>query len=132
MKYLLDTSVLIDVLRNRKKRPEFLERLLLDGHTLSISTVSVAEIYAGIRTGEEFATRDLLQRLPCWPLTADIARQAGTMKSKQAKQGRTLALTDMMIAATALEHGLGLITDNVKDFVSLDLAVLPLPGQDLG
>ncbi len=38
------------------------------------------------------------------------------MKQAWARKGRTLALTDMLIAATALEHELTLITDNHKDF----------------
>lgn len=38
--------------------------------------------------------------------------------------GRPLHVPDAQIAATALEHGLTLITRNVRDFESLGLAIL--------
>jgi predicted nucleic acid-binding protein len=41
--------------------------------------------------------------------------------------GRTHTLDDMMIAATALEYGYTLVTDNPKDFQIPGLALLPLP-----
>lgn len=45
-----------------------------------------------------------------------IARRAGSLKSAYARKGQTLDLPDMIVAATALEHGLTLMTDNRKDF----------------
>ena len=45
-----------------------------------------------------------------------LARKAGSLKNKWSRKGRTLTLADMLIAATALEHGLTLMTDNRKDF----------------
>ena len=39
----------------------------------------------------------------------------------------TLSLADMMVAATALEHGLALMTDNRKDFPLPELNFYPLP-----
>jgi predicted nucleic acid-binding protein len=49
------------------------------------------------------------------------------LKCEWARKGRTLTLTDMMIAATALEHGLRLATDNRKDFPMDEIAFYPLP-----
>ena len=37
------------------------------------------------------------------------------------------SLADMMVAATALEHGLSLMTDNRKDFPLPELTLYPLP-----
>ena len=53
MKLLLDTTVIIDVLRDRKGRRELLADLLLAGHSLSTTALNVAEVYGGIRPGEE-------------------------------------------------------------------------------
>jgi predicted nucleic acid-binding protein len=56
-----------------------------------------------------------------------IAVRAGELKREWARKGRTLTRTDMMIAATALEHGLRLATDNRKDFPMDEIAFYPLP-----
>ena len=53
MKLLLDTSVLIDVLCRRSKRREFVADLARAGHVLSTTMLNVAEVYAGMRVGEE-------------------------------------------------------------------------------
>jgi hypothetical protein len=51
MKVLLDTSVLIDVLRYRNQRHEWLAELVRGGHVVSTTTLNIAEIYAGMRPG---------------------------------------------------------------------------------
>ncbi len=47
MKLLLDASVLIDVLRFRNQRREWLAELVRGGHTLSTTTLNIAELYEG-------------------------------------------------------------------------------------
>jgi predicted nucleic acid-binding protein len=70
-------------------------------------------------------------RLPyqqhCYPITGAVARRAGSLKSAWAQKGKTLSLADMIVAATALEHGLSLMTDNRKDFPLPELRFHPLP-----
>jgi predicted nucleic acid-binding protein len=113
---LLDTTVLIDALRGRGDRRGLLAELIESGHTLATAAINIGEVYAGMRPGEEAGTESLLSNLDCFPLTATIARNAGSLKSEWARKGSTLALADMIVAATALEHGLVLMTDNRKDF----------------
>lgn len=127
MKFLLDTTVLIDTLRSRNNRRALLTELVMQGHKLSTSAVNIAEVYAGMRPGEEKGTEAFLNSLHCVPLTGGVARLAGSLKSRYARQGKTLDLPDMMIAATALEHGLTLMTDNRKDFPVPDLQLYDLP-----
>ena len=124
---LLDTTVLVDVLRRRKDRLTLLEELVEMGHRLTTSAMCVAEVYAGMRPGEEVRTQGLLAGVPCYPISMAIAVRAGELKCEWARKGRTLTLTDMMIAATALEHGLRLATDNRKDFPMDEIAFYPLP-----
>lgn len=118
--YLLDTSVIIDVLRGVRRRAEMLERLLADGHLLACTAINVAEVFAGMRSKERRPTVALLASLEHYDITRDIAEKAGTLRREWATRGRTLTLPDCLIAATALTHDLVLMTDNAKDF--------PMPG----
>ena len=116
MTVLLDTTVLIDVLRGNPARHVVLSGLVIAGHTLATSAINIGEVYAGMRPAEEQATSDFLSNLDCYPVTTAIAKRAGLLKYASARRGKTLTLADMMVAATALEHGLILMTDNRKDF----------------
>jgi predicted nucleic acid-binding protein len=51
-----------------------------------------------------------------------MARQAGRWRHDYARRGVTLALPDLLIAATAVEYGLTLITDNRKHFLMPELS----------
>jgi len=126
MKLLLDTSVLIDVLRLQKQRRDWLAQLARGGHTFSTTTLNVAELYAGMRPGEETQTEALLAGLESYEINYAAARVAGRLKSRWAKKGRTLTLDDAIIAAITMEHGCALVTDNQKDFPMADVQLYPL------
>lgn len=127
MIFLLDTTVLIDVLRARLNRRHILAELVEAGHILATSALNIAEVHAGMRPSEEEKTTQFLSGLDCYPITAAIARRAGALKSAAAAKGKTLPLADMIVAATALEHSLVLVTDNRKDFPIAALNFHPLP-----
>jgi len=55
------------------------------------------------------------------PVTKEIADYWGRITIQAKRQGRTLATTDGLIAATAIEHNLTLVTRNTKDFADLDI-----------
>jgi predicted nucleic acid-binding protein len=124
---LLDTTVIIDVLRNRNQRRSLLEKLVVSGTVLATSTVCIAEIYSGLRPGEAAHTKAQLANLEPVPVSASIAERAGLIKAALARLGQTHSLLDMMIAATAMEIGSSLATDNQKHFQIPGLTLFPLP-----
>ncbi len=58
------------------------------------------------------------------PLTRSIAELWGVLEAQRQKIGRPLHVPDGQIAATALEHGLTLVTRNTKDFIQLGLTLI--------
>jgi predicted nucleic acid-binding protein len=113
---LLDTSVLINLLHGKREPTALLRDLASRGVNLAVSCITVAELFAGMRENEQTATEELLSTLDCLPVTPEIARLAGLIRAAQRRLGKTFALDDMMIAATAILHDSQLITDNRKDF----------------
>ena len=59
----------------------------------------------------------LLALIPSLPLTRAIANRAAELRSDLAEAGTPIVPYDLLIAATALEHGATLVTNNVREFV---------------
>jgi predicted nucleic acid-binding protein len=51
-------------------------------------------------------------------------RAVGALDAERQLTGRPLNIADGLIAATALEHDLTLVTRNVRDFVGLGVTIL--------
>jgi predicted nucleic acid-binding protein len=58
------------------------------------------------------------------PVSEAIAERWGHLAARTRKQGVTLAVMDGVIAATALEHGLTLVTRNTKDYAGLGVIII--------
>jgi predicted nucleic acid-binding protein len=125
--YLIDTNILVLAIRQRQNKWDLLRGLVVTGATLSCSVITLGEIYAGMRPHERVRTEELLSVLDSHPVTAELARLAGLIKNEWKTKGFILSLPDALIAATAIAHGLTLITDNRKDFPMPELAIYPLP-----
>jgi predicted nucleic acid-binding protein len=126
--YLLDTSVIIDALNNKRGRRDFLLDLVKQGNLLACCPVNVTEVYAGLRPKEETATEEFLKSLEYYHITWPVARLAGLLKRDYSRKGTTLTVADTTIAAVAMAHELTLMTDNVKDFPMKELTLYALPG----
>jgi len=127
MRYLLDTCALSEM---TQKTPdpnvlEFLDSLPVDA--TFVSTLSLGEVWKGIEllvTGERkvilraWFDRDLSARFDgkIIPVDFSIACRWGQLAAVHEKKGRKLPVIDALIAATALEHGLTVVTRNEKDF----------------
>ena len=121
--FLLDTDML-SALRRRERNPETISWVEAQRTSdLYISVVTVGEIERGIRQQQRrdpsFA-RNLalwLDRVLAWygdrilPVDAATARRWGQLSATIGHDG-----ADLLIAATALEHGLTVVTRNVRHF----------------
>jgi tRNA(fMet)-specific endonuclease VapC len=123
---LFDTSVLINLLRKSQKHIDLLRGLLQRNFVLAVSSINIAELYAGMRHGEEQITAQLLAGFIQFPLSPSIAQSAGEIVAAQRRAGQTNTLDDMLIAATAIEHGYALATDNGRDFLIPRLTLFPI------
>ncbi len=134
--YLLDTNVVSEF--KRRGEPDAHVRDWLratDPDLLWASVLSFGEIRKGIerlaagkrRTElEAWLARDLAQWFEerLLPITKSIAERWGALSARALDKGAPLPNIDGLIAATALEHDLTLVTRNVKDFASLEVALV--------
>ena len=120
-KLLLDTDILIDLLRGRHATRRFLAQVTQQA-VPCCSVISVAELAAGLRAGEESATEALVNALVVVPVSRQIAEVAGRFKRTIRRQ--TLELADCLIAATAFVESATLVTGNVKDYPMSEVQVM--------
>lgn len=110
-KYLADTTLLVEHLRGNSKAQVFLK-----DHSPAISTVSIAELIQGSGDKNELAAAlKLVSSLSEVAIDKKISNLAiELMKKFYLSKG--LKFLDAIIAATALENELTLITGNLKHF----------------
>ena len=97
------------------------------GFDLCTSVVSVSEVFAGLRAGEQAGATALLRTLRWIPVTGEIAVLAGELRRHYSRQGITLALADMLIAATAISTEAYLATSNRKHFPMSEVSFYEVP-----
>ena len=124
--FLLDTNIIVNVLRRRDDAHLLIENLLNQGQPLASCPITITEIYAGMRPHEEKATRAFMKSLVFLPVSAEIAEQAGHLKRRYAKRGKVLSVQDATIAAVSIAYGCTLVTENIKDFPMPELQLYPL------
>lgn len=121
--YLIDTDIIIWILRGNKKYVALLKQLK-DRNPLSISTITIAEIYKNLFPSELVKTEGFLHEFQIWEATSTIAKQGGLYWQEYSKKLKNLSLTDCLIAATANVNDAILVSLNTKHFPMTDIAVL--------
>ncbi|MHC2619946.1 putative nucleic acid-binding protein [Bradyrhizobium huanghuaihaiense] len=135
--YLVDTNVLSASSPNRPVSPALVEWMDTESASLFLSVVTIAEIEDGIaKLRREKATRrsrDLAQWLEAvlhlygdrvLGLDTPTARIAGQLSDRARGQGHAPGLADIIIAATARQHGLTILSRNARHFAPLGISVL--------
>lgn len=119
---LVDTDVLIWHLRGYPQATRRLDRLA----SLRLSAVSYLELLQGLRNKSELlAVKKMLERRAAevLPITGGITSRAiELMEALTLSHG--LQMGDALIAATAIEHGLPVLTANVKHFAPVSNLVV--------
>jgi tRNA(fMet)-specific endonuclease VapC len=119
--HLLDTDTCIDLLRGKTATVSRAEQHA--PASLAISSVTAYELNYGVercppkwQAREGRKVRMLLEQLHVLPFTEATARHAATLRAALDDAGRPIGPMDVLIAATALEHALLLVTGNVSEF----------------
>ncbi len=143
---LLDSDILIDLLRGKKEARDFL--FSLPAHSLHCcSAITVAEIHSGMREPERQITTELIDSLVVLPVTRQVAEIAGKFRREyksatvptasrhpaaeapppaapEKPKGSELELDDCLIAATAFVEGLELATTNRRHYPMAEVRVI--------
>lgn len=134
MKALLDTCVLSE-LRNAANAPLLAQTLdLFESSDLYISVISIGEIAKGIALLPSSKKKTALQH---WAhhleknysenllsIDREIVQVWGEITATAQLRGKIIHMADGLIAATALVHGLHVMTRNVSDFIPTGVLVL--------
>jgi toxin FitB len=124
---LCDTNVLSELVRRVPDPGVLTWAAGISG--IAISVITVEEIACGLASRpnprvEEAIAKLLNEQCAVLDVTAAIAARAGHLRGELRRQGLARTQADMLIAATALEHRMPVVTRNVRDFEGLGLPLL--------
>ena len=137
MAFLLDTNVVSETVRPRPRQPVLDWMAARNPSDLFLAAQTIGELVRGARKAREQERRERFER---W-IEQDLARQFdgrvlpfdvraaaiwGRLMGDGDRAGRRPAAADAQIAAVAIQHGLVLVTRNVRDFARFDVRLLNL------
>jgi tRNA(fMet)-specific endonuclease VapC len=128
--YLLDTNVLSEVIKKKPARTVIRRLREVSARKLFTSSICVMELRHGASRHPDRGTfwarieRDVLARVRVLGVGSGEALRAGDVLTTLRAAGDAIELEDVLIAATALENDLVVVTRNVRHFSPVpDLAV---------
>jgi tRNA(fMet)-specific endonuclease VapC len=120
MRYLLDTDICIYINEHRPAhvRDRFDE---LKPGDVGMSVVTYLElVYGALKSGRPESnlaiTEALRERIPAQPLSENVARHYGRLRTELERAGTPIGTFDLVIASHALTLGLILVTNNTREF----------------
>jgi tRNA(fMet)-specific endonuclease VapC len=121
--YLLDTNVVIAVLKNQPINVrQRLRRARLEGASIAVSSVVVFELWYGVARSERRSENAERLRvffsadISALPFDEEDARVAGDLRAWLERAGTPVGPYDLLIAAQALRTGLTIVTANTSEF----------------
>ncbi len=126
MAYVVDTSVFIAIERRGLDLDEL--RLALPQHeAIFISSITASELLTGVHHADSVQRRlqrstyveDILEIVPLLPFDLLAARTHAELNHRLAREGQRIGAHDLIIAATAVAHGVGLLTNNTREFARI-------------
>ncbi|GAP97331.1 type II toxin-antitoxin system VapC family toxin [Leptolyngbya sp. NIES-2104] len=121
MRYLLDTCVISDFIKGETNTQSRLRQT--SPADIAVSSITVMELRYGLALNPQRAQKieptivSLLTSITILPFTAAEAEQAAQIRATLKTQGQQIGAYDVLIAATALEHNLIMVTSNQREFV---------------
>ncbi|TFU27094.1 type II toxin-antitoxin system VapC family toxin [Thermus tengchongensis] len=116
MRYLLDSTVIIDLFRGHPRVVAWVRGSLAQGATLWVTPITVAEVLAGVPERGLEAQRRFLRELGFAPLDFAVAERAARLFWERKVQGARLPLMDLLQWAAAEVHGLTLVSSNTRHY----------------
>jgi tRNA(fMet)-specific endonuclease VapC len=119
LKYLLDTNIVIYVI---KRRPvEVLGLFNENAGRMAISAITLAELIHGAEKSTRVAQNlavvdDFASRLEVLPYTSRASQHYGAIRAVLERAGRPIGVNDLHIAAHARSEGLTLVTNDLAEF----------------
>lgn len=119
LKYLLDTNIVIYVL---KRRPiEVLKIFNTNASRMAISSITLSELIYGAEKSLNVdknleAIEEFISHLEVLPYDAKASQHYGQIKASLEKRGEIIGENNIHIAAHAISQGLILVTNNVREF----------------
>jgi len=118
LKYLLDTNIVIYVLKRRPK--EVLDIFNANASRMAISSITLSELMYGaeksLNTDKNLeAVEEFVSHLEVLPYDAKASQHYGQIKAALEKKGQIIGENDIHIAAHAISHGLILVSNNVRE-----------------
>jgi predicted nucleic acid-binding protein len=125
MRYLLDSSLLIDHLRGHRPAVDRFRRLFEDGDDVFVNDVVVCELATGAKVHPDPALTALLEPLEFVQPGPDAAHLAGRWRRAARDRGLVLSVPDALIAAAAHSLDAAILTRNVRDFELTPVRIEP-------
>jgi len=123
---LIDSDVLIEYLRGRKKAQAYLTSQQSE---LRISAMTVAELYSGVRgQAEQQVLGEFIESFVIIDISKIIAMKGGLIRN-QYGPSHGVGLADALIAATSIDSCSTLVTFNKKHYPMLGEVIVPYRRQ---
>jgi len=122
--YLVDTDVLIDHLRGIDVASRYIAQMM-QGAQMFLSSITIAELFSGVREGQEQKHLHQLLSLFSWVTVDHSIAKVGGLFRRDYQKSHGVGLADAIIAASAQHVNATLVTLNKKHFPMLTDVITP-------